>query len=109
MFYLWNDYKLRLDSARLVELEAKLGNKSPLSIFTEAGENSMPPLGKLLLVLHYSLIAFNHSKKLEDTYKIYDDFVAEGGDITGLVNVIIEVFKVSGLIPKETNADEVKN
>lgn len=109
MFYLWNDYKLRLDAVRLVELESKLGGKSPLSIFTEAGEGNMPALGKLLLVLHYSLIAFNHSKKMEDTYKIYDDFVAEGGDITGLVNVLIEVFKTSGLIPKDATPEEAKN
>lgn len=106
MFYQWNEYKLRLEAAQIIQLEKALGGVSPLTVFTKAGQNSMPALGDLLTILHYSLVAYNHSKKMEDTYKIYDNFVAEGNTMADLINVIVEVFKVSGLIPKE---EETKN
>jgi len=106
MFYEWREMKLRLDAARISQLEKALGNISPLTVFSRAGQNAMPPLSDLLTILHYSLIAYNHSKKMEDTYAVYDNFVAEGGDMVELVKVIMEVFKASGLIPKDTDLDE---
>jgi hypothetical protein len=73
MFYEWNDYKLRLDAKRVVQLEDALGGRSPMSIFTSAGERNVPPLKDLLLALHYSLQAMNHGIKLDDTYRLYDE------------------------------------
>ena len=107
MFHEWRELKLRLDALRISQLEKALGGVSPLVVFQRSQE-TMPPLSDLLLILHYSLIAYNHSKKMEDTYVIYDNFVAEGGDVSQLIMVLIEVFKVSGLIPKDVDADKVK-
>ena len=100
MFYEWNGYKLRLDAMRIVQLEKALGG-SPLTVFSKAGEGTMPSLGDLLTILYYSLLAFNHSKRIEDTYAIYDKFVEEGNGIAELIAVIMEVFRASGMIPKE--------
>lgn len=38
---------------------------------------------------------------MDKTYEIYDDFIEEGHSMTDLIPVIIEVFKVSGLIREE--------
>lgn len=91
---------------RLVELEEKMG-MSPLTLFMRANDGEIPALKYLLLILHYSLQAMQHNIKLADTYKIYDDFIADGGAMTDLFEVIVETFKVSGVIPKDV--DESKN
>ena len=100
MFYEWNGYKLRLDGKRIVDLETALGGKSPLSVFVDVREN-VPLLKELLLILHYSLQPLNNNIKLENTYEIYDKWISEDNVITDLYTVIIEVFKMSGLIPKD--------
>ena len=104
MFYEWNGYKLRLDAMRIIQLEEKLGGRSPLSIFNGVNNQQMPALKDLLLVLHYSLQALNQGIKLEDTYKIYDEFVTSGKGLVDLIPVIIEVYKMCGLIPKEVDS-----
>lgn len=109
MFYEWRGYKLRLDAMRVAQLEDKLGGQSPLTIFTKNGEGSMPSLKDLILVLHYALVPYNHGIKLDDAYRIFDEFIAEGNDITHFIPVVIEVFKTSGLIPKDVEINETKN
>lgn len=106
MFYEYKGLKLKLDAMRIVQLEKALGNKSPLSIFAGASETNVPQLGELLLVFHAALQPYNHGIKLEDAYKIYDTWEEEGMTFTDFIPVIVEIFKVSGLIPKEV---ETKN
>jgi hypothetical protein len=101
MFYEWNGYKLRLDALRVFQLEEALGRKSPLTIFADT---EMPSLTNLLLVLHYSLQAYQNGIKKEDTYSIFDKYIEDGNTLVTLIPVIIEVFKVSGLIPKDVEA-----
>lgn len=101
MFYEWREFKLRLDAFRVMQLEKALGGRSPLSIFAGASEQNIPQLGDLLLALHAALQPYQKGLKLEDAYKIYDDFIDEGHTIVDFIPVIIEVYKVSGLIPKE--------
>jgi hypothetical protein len=109
MFYEWQGYKLRLDAKRVSQLEDALGGKSPLSIFVNAGERNVPPLKDMLLVLHYALQPLNHGIKMDDTYAIYDKFIDEGKTLVDFIPVMIEVYKVSGLIPADTQEAEVKN
>lgn len=103
MFYEWNGFKLRLDAKRIVELEDKLGGKSPLSILAVVQENKLPSLKDLLLVLHLSLQPYHHGFTLEKVYELYDNFTEEGHTFNEFLQVIIEVYKSSGLIPKEVN------
>lgn len=110
MFYEWNNYKLRLDAKRVTDLETALGHKSALSIFMNNQGQAMPTLSDLLLVLHYALQPMQHGIKLNDTYDIYDKYVEEGHTLMDLVPVIMEVYKVSGLMPKDIQEEqEVKN
>ena len=44
---------------------------------------------------------------MDKTYEIYDAFIEEGHSMTDLIPVIIDVYKVSGLIPEEV--EEGKN
>lgn len=109
MFYEWNEYKLRLDAKRVAQLEDALGGKSPLSIFINAGERNIPALKDMLLILHYALQPMQHGIKLDDTYDIYDKYIEDGHTIVDFIPVLIEVYKVSGLIPKDAKEEEVKN
>lgn len=104
MFYEFMGKQLRLDAARIAQLEDKLGGKSPLSIFTEAGERSVPPLKSLLLVLHMALQPLNHGMKAEDAYALYDKYIEEGHTMVDFFQVIVEVYQASGLLPKEADA-----
>lgn len=99
------EYKGRLSAKRCVELEKAL-HKNPLRVFTELEGNALPSLTELLTILHYSLAELNHDF---DEYEIYDAYCDEGGDITGLIEYLLEVFRVSGFIPKETKTKKGKN
>lgn len=94
---------------RIVQLEKALG-KSPLAIFTNASQEKLPELTDLLLVLHAALQPFNHGMKLEDAYKLYDEFIEDNKTYIDFIPVILDIYKVSGLIPKEVEVDlEGKN
>jgi hypothetical protein len=100
------DYDCRLSAKACVELEKKLGT-NPLNIFMEiAQKGQVPSVEVLITILQASLIQFNHGMSMDKTYELYDDFVDEGHNIMDLVPELLEIFKVSGLIPE---ADEVKN
>ena len=93
------EFKGRLSAKRCVELERALG-KNPLRVFTELEGNNLPSITELLTILHYALVELNHDF---DEYAIYDAYCDEGGDISGLIQYLLEVFRVSGFIPRETN------
>lgn len=99
-----NEYRCRLSARRCVELEKALG-KNPLKVFTDT-DGSLPSLADLMTIFHYSLVELNHNF---DEYAIYDEFCeVEGNDIAKFIEFLIEVFKVSGFIPKEVPAEEVE-
>lgn len=101
------DYKLRLNAKNAVDLEKKLGS-NPVNIFTSISidKNKMPDLETLILIFHYSLQEYNHGFTLDRAYELYDNMVDEGKDFTDLLAVIVEVFQVSGLLPKDMGEDE---
>lgn len=104
MYYEWNEYKLKLDALRIIQLEDKLGGKSPLSIFSGIDQGQMPQIKDLLLVLHYALQPLQTGIKMEDTIKIYDQQIDNGFTIVKFIELIMEIYKVSGLIPKEVDS-----
>ena len=92
------DYKLRLNTRNVVALEKQLGC-NPLTIFGN-GE-TMPTVTTLVQVLYASLQQYNHGITLNDAYDIFDEYLADGNTMTDFLPVLIEVYKVSGLIKKE--------
>lgn len=92
------DYKLRLNTRNVVSLEKQLGC-NPLTIFGN-GE-TMPTVTTLVQVLYASLQQYNHGITLNDAYDIFDEYLADGNTMTDFLPVLIEVYKVSGLIKNE--------
>lgn len=93
------DYKLRLNTRNVVALEKAVGC-NPLGIFGN-GE-TLPTITVMVNVLHASLQHFHHGISLNDAYDIFDAYLDEHS-ITDFVKVIIEIYKVSGLIPEGTD------
>jgi len=100
-------YKLRLNTRNIVALEKQLGC-NPVSIFG-VGE-TIPTITEMVTVLHHSLQPYNHGITMEDSYGIFDTYLADGHTMTDFISVIVEVYKVSGLIKSGQGvSDEEKN
>lgn len=89
------DYKLRLNTRNLVALEKQLGC-NPLAIF--ASGDQLPTITAMVAILHASLQQYEHGITLNDAYDIFDAYLEDGNQATDFVPVIVEVYKVSGLI-----------
>ena len=98
------DYKLRLGAKVLVDLEKKLG-KNPVQILADIGEKGVvPSLEPFILIMQAAMSQYNHSVNIDKMYEIYDEYIEDGHTMYDLVGVIMEVFKVSGLIPENPDA-----
>ncbi len=93
------EYKLRLSTRAIVALEKAIGC-NPLAIFG-TGE-TIPPITTMVQILHAALQQYNHGITLNDTYDIYDEWLADGHTMTDFIKVIVDIYKVSGLIQEET-------
>ena len=92
-------YKLRLNTRNTIALEKALGC-NPLSIFGDG--NTLPTVSQMVNVLWASLQQYEHGISLNDAYDIFDAYL-ENHVLTDFFNVIVEVYKVSGLMPKEVS------
>lgn len=88
------DYKLRLSTRSVVALESKLGC-NPLLLFGDG--DRMPTITDMVTVLYFSMQQLNHGISMEDTYEIFDAYLEEHS-ATDFIPVILEIYKVSGLI-----------
>lgn len=102
------EYKLRLNTRGIVLLEKQLGC-NPLSIFGKEGE-TIPTITTMVTILQASLQAYHPSISLNNAYDIFDEWLAEGHATTDFIPVILEIYKASGIIPKDVvEAEEGKN
>lgn len=92
------DYKLRLNVRNTVALEKQLGG-NPLTIFGDG--TSLPTITEMVNILYCSLQQLNHGISLNDAYDIFDEYLADGHSATDFIPVILEIYKVSGLIKGE--------
>lgn len=104
LYYTWNvkenEYKLRLNAKNTVDLEKYLG-ANPVTILTNMSKNNeLPDLDTLLTIISYSMQQFNHGISLNDVYNIYDEYIDDGHNMFELLTVVMEIYKVSGLIPE---------
>ena len=90
-----NNYQLRLNTRNVVMLEKMLG-KNPLAIFGN-GE-TLPTITEMVEVLYASMQQLNHGITLDKAYDIFDAYLAYGHNSTDFISVILEIYKVSGLI-----------
>lgn len=91
-------YKLRLNTRNTVMLEKLLGC-NPLAIFGN-GE-TIPTVTTMVNVLHCSLQQYNHGITLNDAYDIFDSYLEDGNTSMDFIPVILEVYKVSGIIKED--------
>lgn len=89
------DYKLRLSTRNVVALEKQLGC-NPLGIFGNG--DTIPTVTQMVNVLYASLQQLNHGVSLNDAYDIFDAYLDDGHSATDFIQIILEIYKVSGLI-----------
>ena len=99
-------YKLRLNTRNTIQLEKALGC-NPLAIFGSGEE--IPTVTSMVSVLHASLQQYQHNITLADAYDIFDRYLEDGNQITDFVLIILEIYKVSGIIKTEAEEDNEKN
>lgn len=93
-------YKLRLNTRGIVALEKQLGT-NPLGIFGNG--DTLPPIGQMVAVLHASLQQYHHGITMNDAYDIFDAYLEDGNAVTDFIAVILEIYKVSGIIREEAS------
>ena len=98
------DYKLRLSIRNIVALEKQLGC-NPISIFGD-GER-LPTITQMVAILHASMQQYNHGISLNDAFDIFESWLEDGHTITDFIPIIIDIYKVSGII--QNNAEAEKN
>jgi hypothetical protein len=100
-------YKLRLNTRNTVALEKVLGC-NPLHIFDANGEK-LPAVTILVAVLHAALQQYHHGITMNDAYDIFDAYLEDGHTVDEFIFVVLDVYRESGLIPKESEVHSEKN
>lgn len=95
------DYKLRLATRNIVALEKAIGC-NPLSIFGNGEE--LPPITTMVMILWQSLQKYHHNIDLNEAYDIFDEYLEEK-TMTDFITVILNIYKVSGLIRNDNNKE----
>lgn len=90
-----NEYKLRINIKNVVALEKQLGC-NPINIFGD-GE-TIPTITVMVQILHASLQALQSNISMERAFSIFEAWLNEGHTIVDFLPVIIEIYKVSGII-----------
>lgn len=96
-------YKLRINTRNTVMLEKFLGY-NPIAIFGD-GE-TVPKVTDMVYVLFAALQQYHHGITLENAYDIFDDYLADGHTSTDFISIILEIYKVSGIIRNRSENTE---
>lgn len=99
------DYKLRLNTRQTVALEKQLGC-NPVSIFGNG--DTIPTITQMVNILYCSLVPLNHGISLDDAFSIFDNYLDEGHAATDFIPVILQIYKVSGLIRNDDIKDNTE-
>ena len=100
-----NTYKLRLTTRNIVALEKQIGC-NPAMIFGNG--DKVPTITTMVQILNAALQPMNHGITLDDAYGIFDEYLNDGHIVTDFIAVIVEIYKVSGLI-KNSEENTEKN
>lgn len=92
------EYKLRMNIRNTVALEKLLGC-NPLMIFGTG--DRIPTITEMINVLHFSLQQYQHGITLNDTQDIFEAWLEDGNTPTDFIQVIIDIYKVSGIIAND--------
>lgn len=98
-------YKLRLNTRNTVALEKALGC-NPVSIFGTG--DTIPTITTMVTILWASMQQYHHGISLNDAYDIFDAYLEEHS-ATDFIPVILEIYKVSGIIGSGSGENNEKN
>lgn len=70
------EYKLKLSTSEIVNLESKL-RVNLLTVVSNAEEGALPPLKVMLLITHGALKKFQHGIKEDDVITMFDKYCEE--------------------------------
>lgn len=105
-------YKLRLNTRNIVALEKKLGC-NPVMVFGNG--DRIPTITQMVDILNQALQTYHHGITIEKAYDIFDAYLADGHAMTDFIPVIIDIYRVSGIMKPDnapdgdTEDDEEKN
>jgi hypothetical protein len=97
-------YKLRLATRNIVMLENAI-KCNPLSIFGNG--DTIPEVSTMVSILWCSLQQYHHGIGMNEAYDIFDKYLEEH-TMTDFIPVILDIYKVSGLIANNKE-DDIKN
>lgn len=97
-----NVYKLRLNTRNIVSLEKQLGC-NPVMVFG-AGDR-VPTVTQMVAILNTSLQTYHHGITSDKAYDIFDAYLSDGHVMTDFIPVIIDIYRVSGLMKPQDNPD----
>ena len=100
------EYKLRLNTRATVLLEKQLGC-NPISIFG-AGD-TIPTVTTMVTILHASLQQYQHNIDMNEAYNIFDAWLNDDHTVIDFIAVIMELYKVSGIIKTDVEPAGEKN
>lgn len=98
-------YKLRINTRSMVQLEERLG-ANPLAVFNTLNENDLTKVTDMVVILHAALQPYNHGITMDDTYTIFDQWLDDGHTAPEFLAVILDVYRVSGLIKREEDSEK---
>ena len=98
-------YKLRLNTKNIVALEKALGD-NPMSVLYGMENGTLPPVTKLVAVLHAALQQYQHNISVNDAYDIFDAYIEDGNSVDKFIYVVLDIYRESGLIPKEEDTEK---
>jgi hypothetical protein len=90
-------YKLRLSTRNIVTVESAI-KCNPLGIFGSG--DTIPEVSTMVTILWSSLQQYQHGISLNDAYDIFDEYLKDH-TMTDFIPVILDIYKVSGLIAKD--------
>ena len=98
-------YKLRLTTKTIMELEKKIGC-NPLMIFGNG--TRIPTINEMVAILWASLQANHHGITFDKATSIFENYLEEGHTPTEFIPVIVEIYKVSGIIKIDETGEEAE-
>ncbi len=93
------EYQLRLTIKNVMALESAL-NTNPINILINMQKGIVPKISELVTILHFCLQELNHGISMDETQRIFEDYLSEGKTIFDVSELIAIVLKDSGLVGK---------
>lgn len=96
-------YKLRLNTRNTILLEKKINNNPVMELMKYLNNDDIPPIELMVDILFYSLQAYHSGVTIDETYDLLDEWLDNGHLVAEFIGIIIEIYRLAGLIQKEDN------